>query len=113
MRHRRAADLLGGERFRDLADLASLQLPHVVGEIRHDPERGDAGMREVGPPFRRHDLGAHRCRVQRERCKEAPLERARVLGEKGLRVVRTDRTGELPGQAPRREAKLLEPIAEA
>src|SRR5438093_3304500 len=113
MGHGRGSDLLRGEGLRDLADLAALELPHVVGKIGHYAEGAHASVREIGPPFRRNDLGRHRRRVELEAREEPALERAGVLSQEPERVVRADRAGELARETPRREAKLLEPVPEA
>ena len=78
MRHGGRSHLLGGEGLGHFADLAPLELPHVVGEVGHDAERAHAGVREVGPAFRRHDLGGHRGGMQLQTREEAALERTRI-----------------------------------
>ena len=105
VRHGRRSDLLCGEGLGDLADLAPLQLPHVVREVGHHAERADAGVRKIGPALRRHDLRGHGSGMELQASKEAALERARIRGQEREGVVRADRAGELSRKAPRRQAQ--------
>src|SRR5687767_4330376 len=98
VRHRRAADLVRGERLRDLADLAALQVPQVVRALGHDPERRDGVVDEVRPALRWDDLRRVRSGPQLQRAQEAALELARLAGEEAERVVGADGTGELARQ---------------
>src|SRR5687767_22763 len=98
VRHRRAADLVRGERLRDLPDLAALQVPQVVRALGHDPERRDRVVDEIGPALRRDDLRRVRRRPQLQRTQEAALELARLAGQEAERVVRADGAGELARQ---------------